>query len=248
MITQNDLYSYSYKKEELNKSLVSCSNKTLKAKYEQAIEATDQAFEFYCQFYKSIQSVLNELLIFYEKYEKDHKEALKLFSDNYKNLADIAHRASEKKGNGADTIVSKMLNSRKYLSESIIRVEKLIDISFDNRKTVKKIADDQAKLLNVILESTVDTLFLYIYRVDMADINSKVMKEFVNFVAGIVPFLGPFASGWNAIVNSMKIRLANIKSADNVLNYLDNYIEAVSIWSETTQGYIGMLKEWKDTF
>lgn len=248
MITQNDLYSYSFKKEELTKSLASCSNKTLIEKYEQAIKVTDQAFEKYGQFYKSMQSVLNGLLAIYEKYENDHKEVLKIITDRHESLAEIERKSPKDDGNGVDKIISNLINSRKYLSISMESVEKLIDISLSNRETVKKIADDQAKLLKVILEATVDVLFLYIYRVDMADINSKVMKEFVNFVAGIIPFLGPFASGMSAIINSVKVRIANIKSADNVLNYLDNYIETVYIWSETTQGYIRVLDEWKDSF
>lgn len=248
MIVKKDLYSYSFKKEELKKALGDCSNETIKEKYEQALKATDQSFEVYGKFYKSMKSVITTLQTFYEKYENDHKKALTIFSDSQKSLSEIDQNSAEGKRDDIALIMDKFFNHRKYLSESICCVEKLIDISLNNRKTVQKIADDQAKLLKVILESTADVLFLYIFRVDMADINRKVMKEFVSFVAGIIPLLGPFASGLNAIVNSANIRAMNIKSADNVLNYLDNYIEAVSIWTETTQGYIRMLNEWMDSF
>jgi hypothetical protein len=246
MIAQIDLHNYFYKKQELQKALATCSNKTLREKYGHALRLTDQAFELYGVFYNSFQSLIDQLISYYGKYDTDHKMATSILIDSYKQSNEIDHKLSEINFDSISTILDQFFNYKKHTSDSLSNMKKIIDISSQNHENVRKIVDDQAKLLKAILEPTVDILFLYIYKADMADINSKVMSEFTSFVAGLVSKLDPFASGLVAIMNILKVRSTNIKSADTVLNYLDNYNEAISIWAEITKGYVAMLNEWRD--
>ena len=244
---QRDLYSYTFKKEELQKDLTKVQHPDLKKKFKNALKLTDKCFDTYSKFYDAFKIVLDILIENYSEQENAFQVNLKKSVGNFNTLIEMEKKRQDnyKDEQSFLPVIDNILNYNKIVNESLVLHDKLINKLIENRTSVRKIADDQGKILKAILEITVEVLFLYIYRTNISNINKNVISEYLMFSLGLVPLIGPYISGFNALLNSMKSRAAKIRAADDVLTYIESYSEICEIWIIITNEYIKFLKKWK---
>ena len=240
IIKQSEMNSYLLKKEEFKNAHENVKSEQLKSHYKDCLKQTEACFTEYTNFYNKMREVVKELENIEKESTKNTKEVVTKSVAEYEKAKEMYNKYKNK-----TDIFSSELNVSKHaatIAEASANLAILTKQQYDiSQNTIAH----QIELLNMLLEHTFDSLFNYLYLMNISNINKNAVKEFLSFVAGNIPVFGIFASGVIAIVNTINNKHTVINSTDETLFYLESYLEFGGVFCEITEGYVNMLSDWK---
>ena len=240
IIKQSEMQSYLLKKKEFDNALKNVKSKRLKALYGECADSTESCFSVYTNFSDNVRLLLDRL----EAIEKQNTELIKTVIsptiEGHKTLKQIYD-----KYDGDKSVISSLLNVENHILSSADAAAQLMHIASELLDISQNIVEGQVKILLTLIEFTFNILFVYIFRMNRSNIKKNAIKEILSFSAGIIPLLGPFASGVLAIINTINEENTTINSTDETIHYLESYIEICKVWSRITEAYIQMFIDWE---
>ncbi len=121
----------------------------------------------------------------------------------------------------ATNILAKLPN----LNTNVLDIEKLIDFIKNNYN-------------ELFLSVHIGGLWQYMFKPKPKKFDRKTVVTLFNFLAGLIPVIGPFVSGIVTIEQIINKENEELKSADRYMTYLHQYVLSIKDWCGVTDEII----------
>lgn len=217
--------------KKLQKGFEISSNKTLKAKYNRAIDLTDEAAKTYIRLVEAAEQESKAYSGYTDKETKSINTYRKQLIERADKLA--AQIRQDKNVEDQKQEIDKIVRGERDLN---VRAEHLAQLDDLRGKRVARSRERGTALLEKV------------FKPDESEFRKSVAIKAIEFGIGAIPIAGMVCDGGKKIYEAIEHDKHKIITANEVLTYLDDYCETVETWLVAAEADIKMLEENEEDF